>query len=40
MEFADKKGVDYKKSPVGAYLRLLAEKPGIKPITDFLLQML
>ncbi len=29
-EFADKKGVDYKKSPVGIYLDYLGEKPGIK----------
>ena len=26
-EFADKKGVDYKKSPVGAFLDYIAEKP-------------
>ena len=35
MEFADKKGVDYKKSPVGAFLDYIAEKPAVKPITDF-----
>jgi len=34
-EFADKKGVAYKKSPIGAYLDYIAEKPAIKPITDF-----
>ena len=34
-EFADKKGVDYKKSPVGAFLDYIAEKPAVKPITDF-----
>ena len=33
-EFADKKGVAYKKSPVGAYFDYLAEKPGFKEITD------
>jgi hypothetical protein len=34
-EFADKKGVDYKKSPVGAFLDYIAEKPAVKPITEF-----
>ena len=33
-EFADKKGVAYKKSPVGAYFDYLAEKPGFKEITN------
>ena len=33
-EFADKKGVDYKKSPVGAFLDYLGEKPGFKQAVD------
>jgi hypothetical protein len=34
MEFADKKGVDYKKSPVGAFFDYLGEKPGFKQAVD------
>ena len=34
-EFADKKGVDYKKSPVGKFFDYLAEKPGFKQATEF-----
>jgi len=34
MEFADKKGVDYKKSPVGKILDVAAERPGIKQFVD------
>ena len=33
-EFADKKGVDYKKSIVGGFLDTLAEKPGFKQALD------
>ena len=33
-EFADKKGVDYKKSPIGKVLDVYAEAPSIKPIVD------
>ena len=33
-EFADKKGVDYKKSIVGGFLDTLAEKPGLKQAVD------
>ena len=33
-EFADKKGVDYKKSIVGGFLDTLAEKPGLKQVAD------
>tara|TARA_R100001443_G_scaffold4496_2_gene13054 strand:- start:444 stop:3839 length:3396 start_codon:yes stop_codon:yes gene_type:complete len=33
-EFADKKGVAYKKSPVGKVLDIYAEAPNIKPIVD------
>ena len=33
-EFADKKGVDYKKSPVGAFFDYLGEKPGFKQAVD------
>ena len=33
-EFADKKGVDYKKSPVGAFLDYLGERPGFKQAVD------
>ena len=33
-EFADKKGVDYKKSIVGGFLDTLAEKPGLKQALD------
>ena len=34
-EFADKKGVAYKKSPVGKVLDIYAEAPSIKPIVDY-----
>ena len=33
-EFADKKGVAYKKSPIGKVLDVYAEAPSIKPIVD------
>jgi hypothetical protein len=33
-EFADKKGVDFKKKPVGAFLDYLGEKPGFKQAVD------
>jgi hypothetical protein len=34
MEFADKKGVAYKQSPVGKILDVAAERPGIKQFVD------
>ena len=34
MEFADKKGVDYKQTPVGKYFDYLGERPGIKQFVD------